>query len=374
MEYRTLGEEKVSLLGFGCMRFPVKKGKIDEEASRKMLERALEAGVTYFDTAWPYHDGKSEAFVGSVLSGFDRSRYQLATKLPVWLVHSREDARSFVEKQLANLRTDYIDFYLLHAMNGQRWQEMLSFGVPEALEECRAEGKIRKLGFSFHGPYGDFERILKARKWDFCQIQLNYMDVDDQAGKRGADLARELGIPVVIMEPLKGGSLAALPEDAMAPLRAINPASTAVEWALRFLAGDRNIRVLLSGMGSMEQLEENLRICDSPAPLNAEEEAALERAKQVLDSRVRNGCTACRYCMPCPHGVDIPRNFALWNDWGKYSNAREARWNWHNPDFASARADACVQCGECVPKCPQNIPIPADLSRAAAELSAVKRQ
>lgn len=372
MEYRTIGRgSTVSLLGFGCMRFPTKNKKIDEPAAAALLERAYEAGVNYFDTAWPYHDGASEEFTGRILSKFERASYMLATKLPVWLVESTGDVRRFVSLQLERLKTDYIDFYLLHALNGDRWTQLERLGAYAELETLRNEGLIRNIGFSFHDGYDAFERILRAHPWDFCQIQYNYVDVDEQAGDKGYLLAEELGIPVVIMEPLKGGSLASLPEDAMAPFRAIDPQASAASWSLRWLAAKNGVRLILSGMSAMDQLEDNISTCSDPRMPAGAGNDTFAQVRTVLESRVRNSCTGCRYCMPCPFGVDIPRNFTQWNTWGKFENRSNARWEWHNPDFSPARADVCTSCGACIPKCPQHIDIPSDLARTRAELDGI---
>lgn len=225
---------ETSLLGFGCMRFPTtKEGKIDEVQAQAMLDTAIASGVNYIDTAYPYHGGESEPFVGRALKKYDRHSFYLATKLPVWLVNSVEDAERLFAEQLSRLQTDYIDFYLLHAMNKERWDAMVRLGVVEYCEKLQAEGKIRYLGFSFHDSYEVFEEILNAREWDFCQIQLNYMDTEEQAGMKGYLLAEKKQVPLVIMEPVKGGSLAAFSEDITAKLRALDPKASTASYALR---------------------------------------------------------------------------------------------------------------------------------------------
>jgi uncharacterized protein len=373
MDYRALSGDEVSFLGFGCMRFPEKRGKIDEPESTRLIAAAIAGGVNYFDTAWPYHGGESETFVGRVLSNYERSSYFLATKLPCWIVKSREDAERIFATQLKRLQTGYIDFYLLHALDGARWDEMEKLGIYDLLSSLRASGKIRHLGFSFHDGYPAFERIIRAKSWDFCQIQYNYMDTGEQAGTKGCELAESLGIPVIVMEPLKGGSLATLPDEVLAPFRAVIPGASAAAVSFRWLAGHGGIRLILSGMSSRVQLDENLALFSGMTGLDARELSAVDEVVRAVRSRVRNACTGCSYCMPCPNGVDIPRNFRAWNSWGMYRNPLDARWQWHDAGFAASRADKCVSCGACEPKCPQKIAISADLAKAKAELDGIKR-
>ena len=227
---------ETSLLGFGCMRFPVTaEGNIDESEAEKMIDKAIAAGVNYIDTAYPYHNGDSEPFVGRVLKKYDRSSFYLATKMPPWAVENLEDAKKVFANQLERLQTDYIDFYLLHAMNKTAWKKMKDLGVVEYCEELKQEGKIKNFGFSFHDDYETFEEILTYRNWDFCQIQLNYMDMDQQAGKKGYDLTEKLGIPLVIMEPIRGGSLAKFSDDINARFAAMDPNASIASFALLFV-------------------------------------------------------------------------------------------------------------------------------------------
>ena len=205
---------ETSLLGFGCMRFPLTKdGKIEEVEAEKMIDLAIQSGVTYIDTAYPYHDGMSEPFVGRVLKKYERNSFKLATKLPIWKINSQEEAKEIFESQLKRLDVDYVDFYLLHALDSDKWKKVIEYNIIDMCEELRREGKIKYLGFSFHDEFNVFEEIIRYHQWDFCQLQLNYMDMGIQAGQKGVDLANELGIPLVVMEPIKGGSLATLPED-----------------------------------------------------------------------------------------------------------------------------------------------------------------
>ena len=249
----------ISLLGFGCMRFPLTEaGRIDEPLTEKMIDHALAEGVNYIDTAYAYHDGQSELVVGNVLKKYDRDSFYLATKLPVWLVKTADDVDKYLEEQLTKLQTDHIDFYLMHAMGKERWDEMVKIGCIERLEELKDKGKIKYLGFSFHDKYEVFEEILNYRDWDFCQIQLNYMDAEEQAGVKGCRLAADKGIPVIIMEPVKGGSLAAFSEDITEMFKALDPKASPASFALRWVGSLPGVNVILSGMSTPEQVEDNL--------------------------------------------------------------------------------------------------------------------
>ena len=356
MEMRRIDKLGVttSLLGFGCMRFPtLEDGGIDREKSVKMLDMAFERGVNYFDTAYPYHQGESEPFLGEYLNGKERDSYFLATKLPVWEINSVEDAGAMFEKQLSRLQKDYVDFYLLHALDRKEFREMRDLGVIDFCEELKKQGKIRFLGFSFHDDYSAFEEIVNYKDWDFCQIQYNYMDVAEQAGDRGYNLTVEKNIPLIIMEPVKGGSLAGLPEDIRKILG--SPEKSTASFAMRFVGSRSNVKVILSGMSTMEQVEDNLNTFADFQPLTEEEENNIVKVRDALNARVKNGCTGCRYCMPCPKGVDIPRNFKIWNNYSIYGDEEELRRRIDELIRDGAGASQCVSCGLCEMKCPQRI-------------------
>lgn len=373
MEMRTFDKLGIqtSLLGFGCMRFPVDaQGKINEPEAERMIDRAIAAGVNYIDTAYPYHNGDSEPFVGKVLKKYERSSFYLATKLPCWNVKTLEDVDRLFNEQLSRLQTDYIDFYLMHAMNGELFSRMEKLGVVKRLEELKAEGKIRNLGFSFHDSFEAFEKIITYRDWDFCQIQLNYMDTKDGPGMRGYELAEKLGIPLVIMEPIKGGSLACFAEDIAEVFRTMDKDASIASFALRWVGSLPNVKVILSGMSAMDQVEDNLATFENFEPLSEQEKETIEGIVALINSRVQNGCTGCRYCMPCPAGVDIPGNFSAWNTYHMYQNYNVVRWNWENQLGESKQAKNCIQCGKCEQACPQKISIREDLKKVQADLDA----
>ncbi len=360
---------ETSLLGFGCMRFPtLESGLIDEAETERMLDKAMAAGVNYYDTAYPYHDGESERTVGRIMKKYDRESFYLATKLPVWLVKTKEDVTKYFEEQLAKLQTDYVDFYLLHALGKDRWEEIKRIGVLDVLDEWKRQGRIRHLGFSFHDRYECFEEILTYRKWDFCQIQYNYMDTGEQAGDRGYALAEKLGVPLVVMEPVKGGMLAKLPDEVEQAYQALRPGASTASFALRWVASHKNVKVVLSGMSSWEQLEDNLNTFAPFEPLTDAEQKGIADAVVTLRARVKNGCTGCRYCMPCPFGVDIPRTFRLWNTYYMYQNYGAVNWAWEHEMSAAQKPEACKKCGKCEQACPQKIAIREDLQQAQADL------
>ena len=370
MQYANLEKlgARPSRLGFGCMRFPTTpEGTIDEPRALAMLDMAYQGGVNYFDTAYFYHQRTSEAFVGRALKAYPRESFYLATKLPMGIITSLDQAKEIFEGQFASLQVSYFDFYLLHALNAEHWRNAVDQGILAFLEEQQRRGRIRHLGFSFHDSYDVFERILTARPWDFCQIQFNYMDTQIQAGMKGYDLATRLGVPVFVMEPVKGGSLATLSEDIAARLRAVQPEWSLASWAMRWVAELENCRVILSGMSDEEQVRDNLRTFESMRPLREQERQAIDDVRKAIEARVFVGCTACRYCMPCPFGVDIPRNFRIMNDFAMYNHDRRLRQEWNEMD-ALARADQCRQCGQCERACPQGLPIREKLAQIARRM------
>jgi hypothetical protein len=363
----NLGIE-TSLLGFGCMRFPTIDGKIDMKRTGDMLDNAINRGVNYFDTAYAYHDGQSELVVGELMKKYDRDSFYLATKLPLWFVDSREKAAQIFEEQLKKLQMDYVDFYLLHSMNKEHFELCKKLDLFSFCDELKRQGKIRYFGFSFHDSYEVFEEIINYRKWDFCQIQLNYMDTEDGPGMRGYELAEKLGVPVVIMEPVKGGTLANLSPDLRENLEAVNPGKSTASFALRFVGSLPGVKVILSGMSNEEQVEDNLNTFDNFVPLSNEERNVIEKNKKIMQARVQNSCTGCRYCMPCPAGVNIPEIFKTWNTYHMYQNYWTVNWNWEKMDVKE-KPENCIECGKCEKACPQHIAIRDNLKKAGADLA-----
>ncbi len=366
-EFKKLGI-KTKLLGFGCMRFPTINGEIDEAKAEEMIDTAYKAGVNYFDTAYVYHNGKSESFVGKVLAKYPRDTYYIATKLPVWNLKEKEDVKKVIDEQFARLDKEVIDFYLLHSMQKKAWDKAVEFEALKVIEEYRKAGKIKYVGFSFHDSYEVFEEIINSYDWDFCQIQYNYVDTEIQAGLKGYKLTEEKGIPLVIMEPIKGGSLASLPKEVSEPFRQIHPEWSDASWALRFVASHENVKVILSGMSTLEQVKDNLATFENLEDLTSCELETINKVAQTLKARTKNGCTGCRYCMPCPAGVDIPNNFSAWNLYYKYESENAASWAVRQVKATEGYATKCVGCGKCEAVCPQHLNIRKDLAQIAVEM------
>jgi len=365
---------KTSLLGFGCMRFPLNKdGSIDEEQTLKMFDVALKNGINYIDTAYPYHNGLSEPFVGKALKRYDRGSFYLATKLPVWAVESKEQALEIFNGQLEKLQTDYVDFYLLHSLDNTKWQKCLDLGLVDLCLDLQKQGKIKHFGFSFHDSYEVFEKIINYRDWDFCQIQFNYMDTNEQAGLKGLKLCEEKGIPNIIMEPLKGGSLTKYSQDVEQVFKDFNSEASIASWGLRYVGSFENVLVLLSGMSNIDQMEDNINTFKDFKPLNSDEEKIIDKAIIKIKQRIKNGCTGCRYCMPCPKQVNIPKMFRMWNLASMYDNFNVVSWAYSNtkPEEFST---SCIKCGICETKCPQHLNIREDLQEAYQFLQAMKNR
>jgi len=378
MQYRRLGSrvtEQISALGFGCMRLPTldKDGEIDRPQADAMLKYAIDHGVNYVDTAWPYHDGESENVVGEALAGGYRDKVFLATKMPMWEVKEASDLDRIFEEQLRKLQTDHIDFYLLHALSRDRWPTVQQVEAVAWGERLKEQGKIQYLGFSFHDEFSAFVEIIDAHdRWDFCQIQYNYMNETVQAGTAGLAYAASKGIGVVIMEPLMGGGLATPPDSVRAVFADsdVGAERSPVEHALRWLWDKEDVGTILSGMSSMEQVVEDVEYAgrSSIGCLSEADRPLFKQASTQYDALRPVPCTNCGYCMPCPHGVDIPRNFTILNDRHMFDDEPAAIWRYNTGMDEEQRAAACTACGECEPKCPQQIPIIESLKRVRGEL------
>jgi predicted aldo/keto reductase-like oxidoreductase len=378
MRRKTFGKTglQVSILGFGCMRLPVignDNSRIDEEHAMKMIHHAIENGVNYFDTAYPYHGfdfsrgGASEPFLGRALKNGLREKVFVATKLPSWLVHTREEMDRFLDEQLERLSTGSIDFYLLHGLDRQTWEKLLRLGVIDFLNSALETGRIRFAGFSYHDEAGLFREIVDAYDWNFCQIQYNYLDTDFQAGMEGLHYAAGKGLAVVAMEPLRGGTLVnGIPEDAREVMQQAAPRRTAAGWALDWLWEQPGVTVVLSGMSHLDHVKENLKLANEfkEGMWTKKDEMALQRSVRIIRELQRVNCTACSYCMPCPEGVNIPRNFSLCNDHHMLRDPA-ARHRYQRLLSDTAKASNCVQCGQCEPLCPQGIQIMDELEYVA---------
>ena len=382
MLYRTVEKtgDRLSILGFGCMRLPQKRGqpgsgRIDEDRARKQIRHAIDQGVNYIDTAMPYHAGGSEPFLGRTLSDGYREKVKLATKLPPWSVKSRGDMDQLLRAQTDHLKTDHIDYYLLHALERRSWEKLKRLGVLEFLDQAKRDGLILNAGFSFHGDPDVFKEIVDAYDWTFCQIQYNYLDEQNQAGTEGLRYASERRLAVMVMEPLRGGNLAR-----PAPLRIqalwdqAETKRTPAEWALRWVWNHPEVTVVLSGMNNERHIEENLRIAGEgyPESLTDGELHLVEKVEETYRGLTKAACTGCRYCMPCPSGVDIPLCFELYNrkhlfDDTKWANivylTRLAGGEGEAPSLASL----CEHCGKCEKACPQHLPIQSLLEDVAED-------
>jgi predicted aldo/keto reductase-like oxidoreductase len=374
MKYRRFGKLgwKASVLGFGAMRLPIIGGdpaRIDEPEAMKMIEYALDHGVNYLDTAYPYHGGNSEILVGKILRKGYRRKVRLATKMPCWLVNSQQDMNKYLGEQLSKLQVDYVDFYLFHGLNKERWQKLRELEVLKWAEKRVDEGKIKHLGFSFHDDYEAFKEIVDSYDgWTMCQILYNYMDSDFQAGTKGLRYAASKGLAVVVMEPIAGGRLAIKPPDQVQSVwDTAEKQRTPADWALQWVWNHPEVSVVLSGMSTIQQVMENVESadCSGPRSLTRKELGIIKEAAQKYKELGFIACTACRYCLPCPQGVDIPQIISLYNEFYIRDRSDEIKtkyWEYITPE---SQAKRCARCKQCEKLCPQQLPINDIMSKAA---------
>jgi len=381
MQYRRLEKLGIecSVFGVGCMRLPLianpdgstSSENIDEAEAIKMIRYAIDNGVNYIDTAYGYHGGNSEYLVGKALKDGYREKVKLATKLPVWYAKTYEDFDRLLNEQLTKLQVEYLDFYLLHALNKSSWERVRDLGVLEWLDKAKASGRIRYAAFSFHDEHEVFIDIIDSYDWDMCQIQLNFLDTEYQAGVAGLKYAGSKGIPVVIMEPLRGGKLAAASDDILDLWNQAEEKRSPVEWAFRWLYNFPEVAVILSGVSTMEQLQDNLRIFEvAPANCMTQEELELvEKVKALYESKTKVTCTACEYCLPCPNGVSIPEVFRIYNDASIFGLNDGHIKHYQKLIDESKDASMCIECGNCESVCPQHIDIIDKLKEAHEALT-----
>jgi len=380
MQYRTdtKSGNKLSILGFGCMRFPRNLTQIDIKRTEQLIIKAAGDGVNYFDTAYLY--GGSEDVLGQIIAKNNlRNKIFLATKLPATNYRTKEEFESIFQTQLKRLQTNYIDYYLMHNLiDAGVWNSLCEIGIEKWIEEKKAAGQIRNVGFSFHGIHNEFIKLLDAYNWDFCQIQYNYIDVNFQAGKEGLKKAAAKGLPVIIMEPLLGGKLAAgLPKKAVQIFKTANSSLSPAAWALRWLWNQKEVSVVLSGMNAISQLEDNIKTAENAMPdmLTAAENGVIESAIKIIKASYKVPCTGCNYCMPCPHNVNIPACFSGYNvsySVGFYTGLKQyitSTGILHpQKNFGAVN---CKECGICEKKCPQHIPIIKSLKSVKKRMESI---
>lgn len=375
MDYREHKGDRLSLLGFGCMRLPMvdeKTAEVDEAAARAMVDYAVEHGVNYFDTAYPYHNGNSEPFIGRALEGYARDSFYLATKMPTWVVETADDVHRIFDEQLRRCRVDYFDYYLMHNYFFVYRKKCEEIGVFDILKDKQRQGLIRHLGFSIHDTQEMYEEALALHPWEFIQLQLNYMDWSLTEMNRQYEAAVAKGLPVIVMEPVRGGSLASLPDEAAALLKEADPDASAASWALRYAASLPAAITVLSGMSNLSQVKENVAVLDGFTPVGEDEKVLLYRAAEVVLRRRPIPCTGCRYCMDCPSGVDIPRVLDIYNDYLPEKDRSVFDYGYFQTD-RKLLAHNCTACGACMEHCPQRIeiaPLMAEIAGVAEELKA----
>lgn len=368
MIYKNFKGQKLSALGMGAMRLPVvdgNDGKIDEAAAKEMVALAMKGGVNYYDTAWGYHSGQSELVMGRLLKEYPRESFYLATKFPGYDLGNMDKVEEIFEEQLKKCQVEYFDFYLCHALNLDRLEIIQKNHIFETLQKEKEAGRIKHLGFSFHGSVEALDKIAHAYPWDFAQIQLNYYDWDMQNAQQEYKILEDLGMPVVIMEPVRGGALNTLCPEALEMLKKADPKASPASWAIRFAASLPGVLTVLSGMTAMEHVTDNVATVDEFKPLTEEERELLFKVADVYKKSKTVPCTGCRYCMDCPAGVDIPAVFKIYNQYCTTEN-KAAFVADYDALGESKQAHNCVACRQCCSQCPQSIDIPARMEDVVA--------
>ena len=374
----ALGKE-ISRLGYGGMRFPKNGDEVDMDAAVQLLRKAYEMGINYFDTAMVYHKGESEKIFGKAFEPYPRDSYLIADKMSIWLCSDEEDMKARFYNQLKTLKTDYIDFYLVHSLNRNHYKKVKDLHCVEFLQQMKQEGKIKHLGFSFHDTYQVFTQILNDYTWDFVQIQLNYLDWHNQGAEQ---LYRELerrNLPVMVMEPVRGGYLATIDSERAKPFLELEPQRSIASWAIRWVESLPQVAVVLSGMSDLQQLEDNVATMTHFEPMNEQELAAIDRVVEEIRKVNEIPCTGCRYCMDCPMGVDIPEIFSIYSQYKIFGKEKAFVQDYEEVVEHGNGAEHCVRCMACTTKCPQMIATPDKLEMIAklyaqkkAELEAVE--
>lgn len=364
MEKRKIKDKEVSLLGMGCMRFPKIKDteEIDVKLTEQMIDLAYQNGITYYDTAYPYHNGKSEIVLGNILKKYPRDSFSLANKLPIWKCNTLEDAKNIFYEQLEKCQVEYFDFYLCHAMNLERYELYKKLDIFSFLLKMKQEGKIKYLGFSYHDAAQNIIPIADELEWDFAQIQFNYLDYEMQDAKKQYEELTKRDISVVVMEPVRGGLLANVCEQASKLFKERRPNNSIASWALRYVANFPNIKVILSGMSNLEQLKDNIQTFSNYEPLDSLDIEIINQAKKAILGNDFIPCTGCRYCMPCNFGVDIPRMFKIYNMYGIHKDIDKFKKDIKEVE-EQALPNNCKNCKKCIKQCPQHIDIPIQLQK-----------
>lgn len=360
----ALGKE-ISRLGYGGMRFPKNGDEVDMDAAVQLLRKAYEMGINYFDTAMVYHKGESEKIFGKAFEPYPRDSYLIADKMSIWLCSDEEDMKARFYNQLKTLKTDYIDFYLVHSLNRNHYKKVKDLHCMEFLQQMKQEGKIKHLGFSFHDTYQVFTQILNDYTWDFVQIQLNYLDWHNQGAEQ---LYRELerrNLPVMVMEPVRGGYLATIDSERAKPFLELEPQRSIASWAIRWVESLPQVAVVLSGMSDLQQLEDNVATMTHFEPMNEQELAAIDRVVEEIRKVNEIPCTGCRYCMDCPMGVDIPEIFSIYSQYKIFGKEKAFVQDYEEVVEHGNGAEHCVRCMACTTKCPQMIAIPDKLEMIA---------